>query len=360
MGLPIFTTLFSLFLCMTQGGLISPQGWIPIRAYELNQNYQSEYQITANIPNNIYSDAIIEVIFPPGFVLASDCLCYIRTESSYPSFIPYSCSKYSTAAYRIQVSQISSGVYEIYLQGITNPSGRYGSGAFQINTYSGSTVIDENAFFGEVPILDQAVTSLNATASITGYTQVNQGSKLLFNFAVANQITGDFSIKVDLPKGFTTKNPTCVFQTAGQYIRTEALPDPRKVLCTNIKATLTPGTYYALTLLGVVNPNVTGIYTDFGLQFLKAETPNVLEAISFTSQIDITPGSITIGVVSTNLYRRSNATHLFQLIFDDSVPETGQIYISFSNAFTRLHPTCNPAKGFAAATSGKSYFIFLC
>lgn len=149
-----FIFLLSLVLCVVRGDLLIAQGRIPIRAYGLNQNYASEYRFTANLPTNVYTNAWIEIVFPPDFVLTSDCLSYVRTDASDTEFKPYPCVKQTATSYNISVGQITSGKYEIYVQGVTNPAGRPGSGTFKIRTYSGSIRIDSNDFFGDVPLLD--------------------------------------------------------------------------------------------------------------------------------------------------------------------------------------------------------------
>lgn len=195
--------------------------------------------------------------------------------------------------------------------------------------------------------------SVNATARITGYSAVNRGSKLEFSLAVTNPLPSDVTLKLDLPKGFSIVEPICIFGPTGEYLVTEALPDPRKVVCKNIPIALQPGSYYNITLTGVVNPNVTGIYTNFRAQFMKGDTPNVLESLVFPSQIEISQGDIQTTVVSSNLYRRSNATHIFQLTFSDDVPSVGQIWIVFSNSFTHLSPNCTVLKGADPLDSSK-------
>lgn len=154
----LFFTLLSVWclLVHTQAALIIPQGRIPLRAYGLNQNYVSEYRFTANIPTNVYTDAWIELLFPEDFVLSSDCLAYIRTQSSNPAFEPFPCSKTLPTTYRIDIGTIVSGIHEIYLQGVRNPLGRYGSGSFKIRTHTGTILIDENDFFGDAPLLEPA------------------------------------------------------------------------------------------------------------------------------------------------------------------------------------------------------------
>ena len=148
-------------LCLlnVRGALINPSGRNPIRAYGLNQNYRSEYHFTAEIPTNVYSDAWVRLSFPQGFNPTSDCVSYVRTEASYPEFWPASCSKDSSSTYRIEVGSIEQGRHEIYVQGVQNPTGRYGSGTFGVRTYMNDILIDENDAFGDVPLFEPTGTT---------------------------------------------------------------------------------------------------------------------------------------------------------------------------------------------------------
>jgi len=182
-----------------------------------------------------------------------------------------------------------------------------------------------------------------------GFTSVNLGSKFDFKFSLKKALNIGDSIKFNLPAGFYFVQPACFHRNSGTYAIAEALYNNRMVICKNFQTSMATDIWHEVTIIGVVNPQISGFYRYFTLETMEGVTTNVKEFITAPTPIEISPGSITVGRVSGSILLMQNTTHQFDIIPENEIPDTAQLWIKLPAGFRYLAPNCTLLRPLAAA-----------
>lgn len=200
------------------------------------------------------------------------------------------------------------------------------------------------------------VTTNGAIANL-GYSNVNLGSRFDFTFTLQKGINVGDSIKVNFPEGFYFIKPTCFHKNSGSYAQAETLYNNRMLICQSFEHEMAPNTPHALSIIGVVNPNHAGIFQGFSIETMEGLSPNITEKVSILGSVKINPGSATLNIQSQSLYLTVNTTHIFDLIFDDDVPATGEVWFKIPPGFRYLAANCTLLRPIEPQPESKPFFI---
>lgn len=173
-----------------------------------------------------------------------------------------------------------------------------------------------------------------------GYSNVNLGSRFDFTFILQNGLKKGDSIKVNFPEGFYFVKPSCFHRNSGSYTQTETLYNNRMLICQAFEYEMLAGVPQILSIIGVVNPDHAGIFQGFSIEIMQGLSPNISEKITILGNVKIDPNSATLNIQSQSLYLTVNTTYIFNLIFNDDIPATGEVWFKIPPGFRYLASNC--------------------
>lgn len=147
-------------------------------------------------------------------------------------------------------------------------------------------------------------------------------------------------MKVNFPVGFYFVKPACFHRNSGSYTSAEVLYNNRMLICQSFLFDIPANQSQIVSIIGVVNPDHVGFFLGSFLETMEGLTPNILEKVLVNNPIQIVPGGITVEVISKDLLLAMNTTHQFNILFDDDVSASAEVWIKIPSGFRYLAPNC--------------------
>ena len=179
------------------------------------------------------------------------------------------------------------------------------------------------------------------------------GSSYDFTFALKTPLAKGDSIKFNFPEGYYFVKPACFHRNSGTYSQVEVLHNNRSVICQVFLDSMATGIFQVVSIIGVVNPEYAGVFRNFYLETLESTSANVYERISVPNFIQINPGLVTLSIKSASNLLALNTTHQFELMFENDIPATGEVWIKIPPGFRYLKANCTLLRPIEAQPNSK-------
>lgn len=119
------------------------------------------------------------------------------------------------------------------------------------------------------------------------------------------------------------------------------------------------GVFQVVSIIGVVNPEYAGVFRKFYIETLEGTSANVYERIDVLNYIQISPGKVTLSIKSASTLLSLNTTHQFEMMFQNDIPSTGEVWIKIPPGFRYLKANCTLLRPIEAQPNSKSTYYSL-
>ena len=138
----------------------------------------------------------------------------------------------------------------------------------------------------------------------------------------------------------TFTKPVCFHTESGTYTTAETLYNNRMLICQGFHEAMAANVSQSVVVIGVLNPDHSGPFQGFTIESMEGVSPNIYEKILIPGPIRIYPGGTIVTVRSDSLLLAMNTTHSFDIIFENDVPASGQVWLLIPSGFRYLAPNC--------------------
>jgi len=85
---------------------------------------------------------------------------------------------------------------------------------FQLRLYKNNHIIEENLIFGKIPFTEipTPLTSLDVIREEGAADKIHVGTSFLIKFKTSGTLPAHSTIRLTLPKGYTTRDPKCQYK----------------------------------------------------------------------------------------------------------------------------------------------------
>lgn len=340
MGFGFSFVLFWLFLIQKsrQVGTIWPGATVPIENSIANKDQFSTYTFTLYLETTLYDGALIEVEFPDQY----DSGLGISSPSC-----TYECSvSDNTVTFNVDETLEAGVIFDIYVEGVQNPSSKGGTGNFMIWSKQGQNIVDENKIFYAIGVADDILEFPSATVELESEGLENAGSitKYKFSFTINDYIPEGSYFKFVLPDmnfqvaefPICTVNPVNGVTALGNFICESDL-ETNEITVTGFDQELFDGDQVSISLT-LINPPYSYTTDSFAIYAFRDMTTVVYEQKTDIDGVEITPGvleNVEMEVINSDFTVTRDKEMWFSVSFENvnPIPEGGLIEMRFPVSF---------------------------
>ena len=143
---------------------------------------------------------------------------------------------------------------------------------FQLKLYKNNNIIEENLIFGKIPFTEvpTPMKSLEVIREEGAEDKIHVGTSFLIKFETSETLPAYSSIRLTLPKGYTTRDPKCQYKNIREeFLITKVLHNQREILCIGVTQELLKNELQTIKVNGIVNPMQSGAYNGFQLDIFQ-------------------------------------------------------------------------------------------
>ena len=140
---------------------------------------------------------------------------------------------------------------------------------------------------------------------------VNTNSILEFQVYLTNEFAEGDSIKFNSAEGFRFTKPKILQNGMEICNEIQVLPNNRMILCKSSSNSVQANISQTISISGVINPRLSGEFSEFSIEHLQGTSNNVLEKVSISNNVSIKPGIIIAN--SKPQWQRDNNEAVYQI-----------------------------------------------
>jgi len=302
-----------------------------------NKSEFADYYFYVRNTNAIPSGGTLIIEFPEQF--AEDLGI-----SGTPSCKTYICSQSGRKiTISITPALAANSTVTLVVYNVQNPSATGGTGPFEMSSYKGINLLDQNKAFGVVGVAGAINSLASASVAIQSGSSKKAGEVTRYEVAMKVQTTLPMWswLRFSFPASFTiAKYPTCEAYTInGKVLKGNLIceQDNNKVKVYGIAQEVFPNTEIGVRV-SVTNPPYAGSPGTFTVETGRNSTNTVYERKANIASVVIEPGQITgvrFGAVDSSVILATSKPVLYNLKFvtANTCEQGGKVEIEFSSNF---------------------------